>query len=158
MSRATTPAEDVLRSLLLILCFSSLAAPLNAQTQFDEITAPTGWLGLGITCERDAENQESFLLIHGTAPSGPASKTDLEAGDIILSIDGADASCQTQLDALQLFRDLKAAQRVRLSILRSGQQRTVDLQAVEMPDHLAAMWVRQYRRLRERGEDNASQP
>ncbi len=137
-----------MKSLLPLVCCLSLLVPLAAQAKSGEITAPSGWLGLGITCEHDAETEDSFLLVHGTAPSGPASKADLEAGDIIQQVNGVDAGCQTQLDVLELFRDLEAGQRVRLSVLRAGERRVVELQATEMPEHLEAMWVRQYRRLR----------
>jgi len=129
--------------LILIILFP---ATLFGQADAD-IAVPSGWLGLGITCECGAKSGESFLLIHGTAPGGPAAEANLETGDIVLQIDGKSVGCQRQVDVLELFRQLRGGQRVGLSILRLGEQMEVDLEAIPMPVQLAEMWSEQYRRV-----------
>ncbi len=128
--------------ILIILSPATLAGEADA-----EVAIPSGWLGLGITCECGATSGESFLLIHGTAPGGPAAEADLETGDVVLKVDGKSVGCQRQLDVLELFRELRGGQRVNLSILRLGEQREVEVGAIPMPALLAKMWIEQYRRV-----------
>ena len=131
-----------------ILIFALLLTPLEVQSS--EIpTAPTGWLGLGITCQNDPATKESFLLVHGTAPGGPASQSDLESGDVITAIGEEKVTCKNQLEALEVFRLVTPGQQVVLSVLRNGRTKDVKLYAIRMTDQQQALWVMQYRRVRE---------
>jgi serine protease Do len=97
-----------------------------------------GWIGVRVQpvtsdiAESMGLKEARGALVAQVTPDGPAAKAGLEAGDVIVSVEG---------DAVKDGRDLarKIAgrdpdQSVKLGILRDGGERTVDLKLAEMPD------------------------
>lgn len=97
-----------------------------------------GWLGLQIqpvTEELAAGlglKDATGVLIADVLADGPAAKTDLKPGDLILSADGEQLSDYRDLPRLIAAR--KAGSRVELAILRNGEPRTIAVTIGSMPE------------------------
>ena len=65
------------------------------------------------------------LLIGGIVEDSPAEKAGLLRGDILLEIDGNEINSPNELQ--ELLEDYKAGQRVRLSIIRGGEEKQIHL-------------------------------
>ena len=81
-------------------------------------------LALGLVGAIWAQDNEG-LLISGIGEDTPAEKAGLMRGDILLAIDGNELD--SVHDLRELLDDYRAGQRVSLSILRGGNNRTVPL-------------------------------
>ncbi len=83
------------------------------------------WLGIGIRALRDDSDMHELLpgvdggvVVYTIFPEGPAYKSDLKAGDVILAVEGERVSTPQQLRAA--IRDKKFNQPVTLDLVREG--------------------------------------
>ncbi len=143
--------RDLMRSLVVLLPILVLLAIGVPRAEAEEEPVPAAWLGFDLSCKSVGETRESALLIQETILSGPAAAAGLAAGDIIQEVDGASVGCRQQLDALNLFGQLEAGQRVSLTVLQSGTPRVVELEAIKMSNDRQEKWAEQYRRARATG-------
>ena len=87
-----------------------------------------GWLGLELV---DAGLPESALRVNRVARGGPAEAVGMRAGDLIIRIDGADATPE-QLG--RVVTRLPPGSTVHLAVLRAGTVEEFTLQAARRPD------------------------
>ena len=114
----------------------SFSIPANlvarvARQLLERGTVARGYLGLQLAPTLDAAAALRFgldrvwgALVETVHPDGPAAAAGLQAGDVILKLDGIDIRDENQL--INLISSLPAGQRVRLTVWRSRQARTLD--------------------------------
>ncbi|MDR5868218.1 DegQ family serine endoprotease [Halomonas koreensis] len=125
----------------------SFAIPINvAMDVADQLRADgsvtRGWLGVMIQ-PVSRELAESFgmdnpegALIADLDPEGPAARGGLEAGDIILEVNGQEVARSSNLP--RLIGRVAPGGEVSLTVLRGGERETLDLEVGEWPDSAAA--------------------
>ncbi|HYZ63540.1 MAG TPA: Do family serine endopeptidase [Acetobacteraceae bacterium] len=74
-------------------------------------------------------------LIASVAPDSPAAKAGFQAGDVVQSVDGAKVANPHEL-ALRVA-DIKPGQSTEISVLRSGEQKTLNVTVAALPDDQA---------------------
>lgn len=97
------------------------------------------WLGIGIRSLRESpELRDAFpenvdgIVVKQIEASGPARRSDLRPGDLILRIDGKNMA--STRDLKDLVRKRKVGEWVSLDIDRAGKPHRVRIQAEAMPD------------------------
>lgn len=101
-----------------------------------------GWLGLqiqAVTPELAGAlglAAPAGVLVADVVPDGPASKTDLRAGDVILSVNGQ--PLENYRDLPRMVAMMPAGRAAQLEILRDGQRRTLSVTIGQMPDDRVA--------------------
>jgi S1-C subfamily serine protease len=73
-------------------------------------------------------------VVAAIAPSGPAADSDLRVGDSIRSLDGQEIKDPEDLSTTVL--DHKPGDHVKLTVVRNGEQRTIDVQLGARPDQI----------------------
>ncbi|SES33295.1 serine protease, S1-C subfamily, contains C-terminal PDZ domain [Vreelandella subterranea] len=97
-----------------------------------------GWLGVSIQpvskdlAESFGMEQAEGALIAELDPSDPAAESGLQAGDVILEVNGQEVDHSTTLP--RLVGKTTPGEEVELSILRDGQNETVTLEVGEWPN------------------------
>jgi S1-C subfamily serine protease len=86
--------------------------------------APAAAESLGLT-------GSGALMAVGVAPGGPADKSGILQGDVLVAVDGARVSDPS--DLLSALGPDRVGQRVRVQIIRAGESRTVELTVGERP-------------------------
>jgi S1-C subfamily serine protease len=72
-----------------------------------------------------AGKEKGSILILSTVKDGPADKSGLKAGDVVLKIDGAKAN---DLDtAVKVIRALKPNRKAQFQVLRDGKEMVIDV-------------------------------
>ncbi|KUM44883.1 DegQ family serine endoprotease [Pseudomonas sp. EpS/L25] len=113
-----------------------------------------GWLGVVIQ-EVDKDLAESFgldrpagALVAQTLDDGPAAKSGIKVGDVILSVNGQ--KIEESADLPHLIGNLKPGAKADMEIIREGKRQTISVTVGDMPkdDDLASGG--------ERGSDRAS--
>ena len=72
------------------------------------------------------------VLVARVMPEGPASQSDLRAGDVILSVNGR--RLQTYKELPRLVAATHAGSRMKLEVLRDGKPRQMTVTVGQMPD------------------------
>ena len=88
---------------------------------------------LGVSSTIDPN--EDGAVVDSIAQTGPAASSDLRPGDRITAVDGREIKEPSDLASAVL--DHKPGERIELSVMRGGQQRTIDVQLGTRPDQLA---------------------
>lgn len=97
-----------------------------------------GWLGVSIQpvskdlAESFGMEQAEGALIAELEPSGPAADSGLQAGDVILEVNGQEVDHSTTLP--RLVGETAPGEDVELSILRDGQNETITVEVGEWPN------------------------
>ncbi len=97
-----------------------------------------GWLGVSIQpvsedlAESFGMEQAKGALIAELDSSGPAAEGGLEAGDVILEVNGQKVDHSTTLP--RLVGDTAPGEEVELSVLRNGQRETITVEVGEWPN------------------------
>ncbi|WP_085920454.1 DegQ family serine endoprotease [Halomonas sp. CSM-2] len=97
-----------------------------------------GWLGVSIQpmtkdlAESFGMEQAEGALIAALDASGPAADNGLQAGDVILEVNGQDVDHSTTL--LRLIGQIAPGEDVSLSLLRNGKQETATIEVAEWPN------------------------
>ncbi|MDZ7851759.1 MAG: DegQ family serine endoprotease [Halomonas sp.] len=97
-----------------------------------------GWLGVSIQpvskdlAESFGMEQAEGALIAELEPSGPAADSGLQAGDVILEVNGQEVDRSTTLP--RLIGETVPGEDVELSVLRDGQQETITVEVGEWPN------------------------
>ncbi len=97
-----------------------------------------GWLGVSIQpvsrdlAESFGMEQAEGALVAEVDPSGPAAESGLQAGDVILEVDGEEVDRSTTL--LRRVGETAPGEEVELSVLREGQQQSITVEVAERPD------------------------
>ena len=134
-----TASQRMLFGALPLAAFLLLCRPVSAQDQlvvsFDD---RRGWLGLEIRFEIEEApgppaSRSEVLVIAGVIPDSPAEGAGVQAGDILVEIDGAPASRQ---ELRRLERELDVGTPVDLSLDRAGEALSLTLEADEPPSDL----------------------
>ena len=101
-----------------------------------------GWLGVYIQ-EVTNNLAKSFgmkkptgALISKIIPDGPASKSDLKVGDIILKFDGKDITTSSSLPPI--VGNTKVGKNVKIEILRNGKKKNIKFKVQELPKQKTA--------------------
>lgn len=97
------------------------------------------WLGVGIRGIREDEDARDMslgvddgVLVTELRPDGPASKSDLRSGDVILAVDGRKVATATQLRVEVRLK--KAGQPVTLHVFRNGKKLPIMVVPEPWPD------------------------
>ncbi|PSJ21590.1 serine peptidase [Halomonas sp. ND22Bw] len=121
----------------------SFAIPINvAMDVADQLrssgSVERGWLGVMIQ-PVSRELAESFgmdnpegALIADLDPEGPAAQSGLQAGDVILSVDGETVDRSSKLP--RLIGHVSPGGDVAITVLRDGERQTLDVEVGEWPD------------------------
>ena len=97
-----------------------------------------GWLGVRIqtVTEDIAENlglgETAGALVAGVTPGGPAAKSDIQAGDVILEFDGKKIDQMRNLP--RIVAETPIGQKSKVLVWRKGQRMTVDVELGELPE------------------------
>src|SRR5207245_441155 len=96
-----------------------------------------GYLGMGIVPVTD-EVKDAFslqdargALVQYVDPGKPASKAGIEAGDVVVAIDGK--SINTNRDLIDYISYLPVGSKVNITVVRNGQRKTVTATTAERP-------------------------
>ncbi len=116
---------------------------MNSVAQLKEKGRVTrGRIGVQIT-EVTKETAESFglpktmgALVNSVEKGGPAEKAGVEAGDIIVKVDGREVRSSAELPRIVTM--VKPGSKVTLTVWRKGAQRDVAVTVAEMKDEPAA--------------------
>ncbi|KAA0019149.1 DegQ family serine endoprotease [Salinicola corii] len=101
-----------------------------------------GWLGVVIQpvskdlAESFGLDGTSGALVSDVSDDSPAKKAGLEAGDVILSANGADIDDSTTLP--RLIGQVAPGDEVELQVMRNGDKREVDVTVGDWPEEMAA--------------------
>ena len=96
-----------------------------------------GWLGVYIQevtnnlAKSFGMKKPSGALISKIIPDGPASKSDLKVGDIILKFDGKDITTSSSLPPI--VGNTKVGKNVKIEILRNGKKKNIKFKVQELP-------------------------
>ena len=126
----------------------SFAIPIDVASKVrDQLVAhgkvTRGRLGVGIQevnqglADSFGLNKPQGALVASLEKDGPAHKAGLEAGDIILKLDGR--TIERSSDLPSMVADMRPGSRARLDILRNGASRTIEATVAEMPDPKASV-------------------
>src|SRR5919112_832583 len=85
---------------------------------------------IGVSTTQDPTTDGA--VVAAITPTGPAARTDLRPGDRITALDGKAIKDPSDLSGRVL--DRKPGERVELTIVRDGKQRTIDVQLGTRPD------------------------
>jgi putative serine protease PepD len=88
----------------------------------------TGFLGVGAA---DSTSGRAGALIENVRPDSPAAQAGLQAGDLVVEIDGQ--AVRGYADLVGRIRDHKPGDEVTLKVVRGGQERTVTATLAERP-------------------------
>ncbi len=119
------------------------AIPSNmAKTVIDSLKntgrVARGWLGVRIqsVSEDIAENlgldEAAGALVAGVTPGGPAAKSDIQAGDVILEFDGKKIGEMRNLP--RIVAETPIGQKSKVLVWRKGERLTVDVELGELPE------------------------
>ncbi len=104
-----------------------------------------GWLGVVIADL--SENKRDFYkapqggaLINNINPDGPAAKSGLQQDDVVVKAD--DTPVRRSADLQAVVADTAPGTTLRLTVIRNGQQTTVDVKVGEMPEKYAGTSLR----------------
>lgn len=100
---------------------------------FQQLSSNQAVLGI------DLENEGNALLVRSVWSGSPADQAGLRTGDEIVSID--DQDIEGQRDLMRTLRDYQPGDRVKLTIYRNGQERTLRARLASQRD--VAMQARQ---------------
>ena len=96
-----------------------------------------GWLGVYIQevtnnlAKSFGMKKPSGALISRIIPDGPAAKTDLKVGDIILKFDGKEIESSSSLPPI--VGNTRIGKNVKIEILRNGVKKTIKFKVMELP-------------------------
>jgi len=121
------------------------AVPINTAKEVLDIMitkgyVPRSWLGVTLAeLNKDLAAQLNVMpgrgvVVYEIYANSPAQKAGLEAGDIILTIDGKEIN--TPSEAQGAIRAKEPGERCRFELLRNGKRSTIQIQLTEMPDSL----------------------
>jgi S1-C subfamily serine protease len=88
----------------------------------------TGFLGVSTG---DPTSGRGGALIQDVTPSSPAAKAGLQAGDLVVALDGQAVTSQD--DLISRIRDHKPGDRVTLKVVRNGKEQTVTATLADRP-------------------------
>lgn len=104
-----------------------------------------GWLAFGFGHTPPTEEAPGFLRVLRIIPDGPAQQAGLQVGDRVTHLDGKALSFTSQVALLDVFRAIRADQKVLLTIQRGAQHLQLTLRAIPMPPELEAAWEENYK-------------
>ena len=116
---------------------SNLAKPVIENLK-SKGRVPRGWLGVRIQSVTPdiAENlgldEAAGALVAGVTPGGPAAKSDIQAGDVILEFDGKKIDEMRNLP--RIVADTPIGQKSKVLVWRKGERLTVDVELGELPE------------------------
>ncbi|MFA7343615.1 MAG: trypsin-like peptidase domain-containing protein [Terrimicrobiaceae bacterium] len=109
------------------------------------------WLGIGISgIEESAYLQRLFpgvpkgVVVSSIEEGAPAESSDLQAGDVILKVDGTEVAMASDLQHEILSK--KIGQKVRLDVWRSGRTARIEVRTGEQPNPLVRVSTKAQRR------------
>lgn len=120
--------------MVLIL---AVAFTISAQQQ-----VPRAWLGFGYTIHDFGPKAKvrQWLYVQRVEPNSPALAAGVRVQDAIIAIDGKPVRFASAAAALQYFRGVKVGAVVKLTVLRGGETRVVELRAAELPSMYSHAW------------------
>ena len=83
----------------------------------------------------DTQNGEGAEIGEAT-PNGPAADAGLQAGDIVVKVDGQDVTGAN--DVAAAIEDNKPGDKVAVTVRRGGSEQTIDVTLGQRPDQLQA--------------------
>ncbi|MRI34876.1 serine peptidase [Endozoicomonas sp. OPT23] len=99
-----------------------------------------GWLGVGIQ-EVDRDLAESFdlgkpmgALVTQIVPGGPADKSKLQPGDIIVKVDGREIIRSSTLP--MAIGTITPGDKAEIVLIRQGKKKTINVEVGELPDEM----------------------
>jgi S1-C subfamily serine protease len=121
------------------------AVPINTAKRVMEQIILKGsveyaWLGvIGQTVDEQVATElelpvKQGALVSDVTSEGPAQKAGLKSGDIIIKVDDKDIA--TMEDVTSLLADRKPGDKVKVTYLRDGETRDVDIELGKRPDRL----------------------
>lgn len=105
---------------------------MNSLIQYGKVSR--GWLGVGLSAtpiNPTDLNEQKGVTIAIVAPDGPAQKAGLQAGDVVLSIDGKTVNDPNSF--VGAISRKAPTSTVSMTILRQGQEQTLDITVGERP-------------------------
>lgn len=123
--------------VLSILAFTALGLPLAG-----EQARRPGYLGVAFSVDFET----GVLTIERVVPDSPAEAASVRVADQLVSVGGEEARFSSHLDALQFFSEAATpGTPLVVTVVRSGQQRSLRLVPDERPASLHAENVRALR-------------
>ncbi|MDE0804136.1 MAG: S1C family serine protease [Acidimicrobiales bacterium] len=109
----------------------AIAAPIAsvvAETLIGDDLTQHAWLGVEVA-EVDAEgvagSGRAGVVVKGLAADGPAAEADVEVGDAVVAVDGADVASTS--DLIALLRQRRGGDIVTVDLVRDGTERRVEV-------------------------------
>lgn len=128
-----------------------IAAVLLCTTLLASAAEPRpGWIGIGFTYHLDARTKEGWVHVQHVVGGGPAAAAGVRAHDVIVRIDGRKLRFADDLAAVEFFAALRPRQRLALTIVRAGEQKRIEVTAVELPAARYERWRANRERAREK--------
>ena len=117
------------------------------------------FFGIGAVLDRyrDPETDDWVVVISAVLPGGPASKTDLRPGDIIVAVDGRPIQDLPLYKVVKLIRG-KAGTKVVLTVRRKTAKKLIDIEIIRgevkepvvdyeiLPGNIGYIWLRGFSR------------
>ncbi|CAN5233668.1 hypothetical protein BH24PSE2_BH24PSE2_13210 [soil metagenome] len=100
-------------------------------------------LGINIAGARD--RRTDGVEVTGVSPGGPAEEAGLEAGDVLISVQGqslaAEDGNRPVRRLLEIMREIEPGERVTVEYLRDGESSETEIEAAEFGPHIFAAGV-----------------
>ena len=128
----------------LLLCGAVLAGHQPCEAELDDcLTQMTkkfgekkGWVGIELEHEEDGT-----LTITRVVPESPAERAGLRPGDRIVALNGVSYAGGDRAALKQAYRAMVPDNTITYTVERGGEQLSVDVLLVGLPDRIKAQWI-----------------
>jgi carboxyl-terminal processing protease len=91
------------------------------------------YVGIGVTLEDD----EDRVVVSAPIPGSPAEKAGMRPGDVVVAVDGEDVRDEELSEVISRIKGPEGT-RVELTVVRDGEERTLDLERAEIESPVAS--------------------
>lgn len=100
---------------------------------------PLPWLGIAFTWSETA-TKTHMLHVRSVTPDGPAQRAGIRAGDFVATINGERVDFGDELEFLLFLIERKPGERLRIGVVREGQNVPVQVTLGELPEQRRVKW------------------
>ena len=102
----------------------------------EELPENRGWLGMVVEPQK-YNDQGVSLLVRSVLDDGPAREAGIREQDVITYINGKVIDFPTNVEFLNFFARIQPGDKIKLSVLRSGENLRIDVVAGVMPREIS---------------------